>query len=297
MDPLDQLDPLDLRNVRIGTVSKRSAVETAVEAAVEASVRHAFGNRTPSLAERERYVAALHKDDLALAVACSMGDEAAWERFVAEYAPLLRRAARAIDPTGRADELADSLIGELFGVGPGGARPSLFRYFHGRSKLGTWLRAVLAQRHVDMLRASKRLEPLADNAADEVGSAGPDHELAPERTRFQSMMHDACGSAIQALPARDRLRLSCYYLQRKPLAAIGKMLGEHEATVSRHLTRIRVEIREAVDARLRKDHGLDDEAIAECFRTIVDDAGPLNLAEWLGTREARKKTAADRSTG
>ena len=34
-----------------------------------------------------------------------------------------------------------------------GERQSLFRYFHGRSSLTTWLRAVLAQRHVDRLRS------------------------------------------------------------------------------------------------------------------------------------------------
>jgi DNA-directed RNA polymerase specialized sigma subunit len=130
-----------------------------------------------------------------------------------------------------------------------------------------------------------------------MGANEPSHELAPERTRFHAAMQDACASAITALPARDRLRLSCYYLQRKPLAAIGKMLGEHEATVSRHLTRIRLAIRDAVDARLRQEHGLDDAAIAECFRTVVDDAGALNLADWLGASESRKKTAVDRSTG
>ena len=249
-------------------------------------------NRDNAVSEESAY-----KDDLALAEACARGDEKAWDRFVAEYSPLLRRAARAIDPTGRADDLADSLIGELYGVGPGGVRPSLFRYFHGRSRLGTWLRAVLAQRYIDHLRATRRLEPLADDPTETVGAVDAHHELEPERTRFQAVMQDACGSAIAGLAARDRLRLSCYYLQRKSLAAIGKMLGEHEATVSRHLTRIRLEIRDAVDARLRKDHGLDDAAIAECFRTIVDDAGAINLAEWLGTKEPRKKTAVDRSTG
>ena len=44
-----------------------------------------------------------------------------------------------------------------------GARQSLFRYFHGRSKLSTWLRAVLAQRHIDRLRAGRKLDPLPDD--------------------------------------------------------------------------------------------------------------------------------------
>ena len=57
----------------------------------------------------------------------------------------------------RARELADSLYAELYGLnGAGGARGrALLDYFHGRSKLATWLRTVLAQRHVDALRAAQ----------------------------------------------------------------------------------------------------------------------------------------------
>ena len=42
-----------------------------------------------------------------------------------------------------------------------GERQSLFRYFHGRSSLATWLRAVLAQRVVDAVRVERRLESAA----------------------------------------------------------------------------------------------------------------------------------------
>ena len=225
----------------------------------------------------------LHPEDLALATACADGDEAAWDRFVREYQPLLRRAARAIDPAG-GDELADSLIGELYGVSPqGGERQSLFRYFHGRSKLSTWLRAVLAQRHVDRVRAARRHEPLPDDH-EELTAASPAPD--PERLRFVAMMRDALAVAIAALPAGDRLRLACYYRQNMKLAAIGRMLGEHEATVSRHLTRTRQEIREKTDEYLRRRHGLDDASIEDCFRSVTEDAGDLDLADLLGAASA-----------
>ncbi len=55
------------------------------------------------------------------------------------------------------------LYADLFGLRDRDReRQSLFRYYHGRSSLTTWLRAVLAQRHVDRLRASRRTEPLPD---------------------------------------------------------------------------------------------------------------------------------------
>ena len=91
------------------------------------------------------------------------GDEQAWEHFVLVQRPLLYRAADALDPGGGARDLADSLYADLFGLGEhAGERQSLFRYFHGRSSLTTWLRAVLAQRHVDRLRTNRRLDALPD---------------------------------------------------------------------------------------------------------------------------------------
>ena len=92
--------------------------------------------------------------DLALACACAAGDERAWEHFISVQRPVLYRAADALDPSGAARELADSLYADLYGLRDGGGgHASLFRYFHGRSSLSTWLRAVLAQRHVDRLRS------------------------------------------------------------------------------------------------------------------------------------------------
>src|SRR5688572_1947311 len=111
----------------------------------------------------ERYLASLHLEDLALAAACADGHEGAWEHFVREQRPVLYRAADAIDRTGAAREAADSLYAELFGLAErDGERRSLFRYFHGRSSLATWLRAVLAQRYVDIVRRARRLDPLPD---------------------------------------------------------------------------------------------------------------------------------------
>jgi RNA polymerase sigma factor (sigma-70 family) len=264
--------------------------------AVGASVAHAFAGRRPSPAEVERYAIALHLEDLALAVACAAGHDAAWEQFVALHRPVLHRAADAIDPTGNARDLADSLYADLYGMGDraGGTRQSLFRYFHGRSKLSTWLRAVLSQRHIDRLRAGRRIDPLPDDPGS-IPAVETDRPPEPERARFESAMESALAAAIADLPARDRLRLSCYYVQDLTLAAIGKLLKEHEATVSRHLTRSRGAIRDAVWARLRADHGMDDGAIQECFRSVAADAGALDVAGLIGTAVARKKPALDRS--
>jgi RNA polymerase sigma factor (sigma-70 family) len=213
--------------------------------------------------------------DLELARACATGDERAWERFVLEYRPLLYRAADALDPSGAAREVADSLYAELFGVtASGAARPSLFQYYEGRSSLGTWLRAVLAQRFVDGVRNRRRTEPLIDEGVP-ARSSEPD----PERGRYVTLVQQALERAILDLPARDRLRLSSYYVQELTLAEIGRMMKESEATASRQLARTRRAIRGAIERHLRQEAGFGDEQIKACFASISEDPGPLDLKQ------------------
>lgn len=261
--------------------------------ALERSAAKLFGAARPSGAELDRFFDSLHLEDLALACACALGDNAAWDHFVTEFRPALLRAADAIDPTGGARDVAQSLYADLFGLREkDGVRQSLFRYFHGRSSLATWLRSMLAQRLVDRHRETRRLEPLPD------GDASPQFRtqlasIDPDRERYVTMMKTALGAVLAALLPRDRLRLACYYAKEMTLAQIAALTREHEATVSRHLARTRKTIREEVEARLQREHGCSAAEIDECFASLVDDAGNLDLAQWLDA--GRKKSADDRS--
>ena len=245
--------------------------------------------------------------DVELARQCAAGEEPAWERFVLEYRPLLYRAADALDASGGARDLADSLYADLYGMPESGSeRRSLFRYFQGRSSLATWLRAVLAQRYVDRLRAQKRLEPLPDEDSalpfrHQGSHEGRDSDPPdPDRSRHVELLRQALARAVDRLDSRDRLRLSCYYVQDLTLAETGRLLKEHEATASRQLARTRRDLRKDVEGQLRVDAGLSDAQVAECFESASEDAGPLDLRLMLGDRTpgspaARKKPAPDRS--
>jgi RNA polymerase sigma-70 factor (ECF subfamily) len=260
-------------------------------AALDVSLERAFAGAAPGGREVERYLDGLHLEDLALACACADGHDEAWDRFIRDHRPVLYRAADAIDPAGAARELADSLYGELFGVAErDGRRLSLFRYFHGRSSLATWLRAILAQRHVDCLR-QRRLDPLPEDDVVPAKSVLPD----PNRPRFLSAMREAVAAAIEHLAPRDRLRLALYYAQELTLAQAGRTLGEHEATASRHLARTRRAIRKDVEQYLREHERMSDAEVSECFESIVEDAGTFDVAEMLGTAAGRKKAGPDRS--
>lgn len=266
-------------------------------AALDASASRAFAAGTSSPGEVERYLRALHLEDLALACACADGDEAAWEHFILEQRPHLYRAAAAIDPSGGARDLADSLYAELFGLRErGGERQSLFRYFHGRSSLGTWLRAILAQRHVDRLRTDRRVEELPDEESAAALPA-PRRTIDPDRERHLALMQAVLEQAVAGLTPRDRLRLACYYAQDMTLADTGRLLGEHEATSSRHLARTRKMLRDEVTRTLQVEHRLSDAEIADCFAGVSEDAGPLDLDRLLGAGPAagRKESALDRS--
>jgi RNA polymerase sigma-70 factor (ECF subfamily) len=236
--------------------------------ALEASAAKAFADQTPSAGELQRYLDSLRLEDLALACACADGHAGAWDHFVAVYRPVLYRAADAMDPGGGARELADSLYADLF--------QSLFRYYHGRSSLATWLRAVLAQRLVDRARAATRTVALPDQESP----AATQHEPDPDRPRHLRLIHAAFRDAVDRLGERDRLRLRYYYSQGLTLAEIGRLLREHEASVSRHLSAARKAIRREVERRLH-EAGLGPDEVARCFECIREDAGPLDIDSLL----------------
>src|SRR5437660_9172101 len=139
-----------------------------IGSALERSAKKALSPGTVTAQKLQEYLTALHLEDLALATACADGNEAAWEHFFVTYRAYLRAAAAAIlrcsAGSAEACDLADSLCTELYGLTDAkGAERSLFRYFHGRSSLKTWLRAVLAQRHIDSIRAGRRFEDLGED--------------------------------------------------------------------------------------------------------------------------------------
>ena len=184
-------------------------------AALHRSAGRHFGESVPSEEALDVFLCGLHLTDLAMACALRQGSEQAWEEFIARYRPVLYAAARAIVTTAgeaRARELADSLYADLYGLkrANGEPRRSLLDYFHGRSKLGTWLRAVLTQRHVDTLRAAQRTESVDDQEG--AGMRSAQHATATiakppdvDRERLLPRFRQAVSNALAALAPPDRL--------------------------------------------------------------------------------------------
>jgi RNA polymerase sigma factor (sigma-70 family) len=263
----------------------------------------------------EEFLGALHLQDLSLAAACASGQPAAWEFFVITYRGYLRAAAAAIlrckTDSVAAQDLADSLFTDLYGISASSSSKSedrsLFRYFHGRSSLKTWLRAVLAQRHIDSVRASRRFVEIEDQSTSPDSNDGvpfrervtpidsassfpnPAHDSSPDphRSQYLALFSDALHKALNALDPLDRQRLRLYYAEQQTLAHIGRELGEHESSVSRNLDRIRRELRASVESALRSGQfqsqngtypqpSLSDDQISLCYEYAAEDA-PLNF--------------------
>jgi RNA polymerase sigma-70 factor len=235
----------------------------------------------------EAYLESLRAEDLALAIACRAGIAEAWETFVEKYRPILYASARAIcreEIAGR--ELADSMWAELYGVDAKGAQHrSLLDYFHGRSSLATWLRAILAQRHIDGIRATRRFEPL-ENVGAQDARASQETEDPPEpgQVRMMGIFAAVLSAALTALPGKDRLRLSYYYRDELSLREIARAMDEHESTVSRKLDRTRRELRQNVERELRRAHRMSAEQIQLCYDHAAEDA-PFNLGSVLITQK------------
>jgi RNA polymerase sigma factor (sigma-70 family) len=271
-----------------------------------------FREGAPSAAELQSYLGALHLEDLALACACADGVNDAWEYFIASHRGYLRACAAAVlkrsATSPEARELADSLFAELYGLTEG-KRGSLLRYFHGRSSLRTWLRAVLAQRHVNVIRAGRKFEELGGEDGDggiKVSVATSTSQAAdPHRQKYLQLFSAALQTALNNLESLDAQRLRMYYAEEKKLAEIGRVLGEHESSVSRHLEKVRRDLRHAVEEILRaggaavdgetQAAGFSDAEIALCFEYASEDA-PIDLDNLFSQREFPKEPRRDSPT-
>jgi RNA polymerase sigma-70 factor len=248
----------------VGDASIRDAAYLGVSAA-----------RVSDRAVVDSFIDALHAEDLSLAIACQAGDSSAWEHFITSFRPALYAAARAIaGDESRGRELADSLWAEMYGLEVrDGRRRSILGYYHGRSSLLTWMRAVLAQRHVDYIRSQARIQPLDDHAeqASAFDSSVDGDASDSDRSRYVAMLGKALDAALKSLAPRDRMRMAYYYRHDLSLKEIGRIMNEHESTVSRRLARTRDALKLAIERTLHDGDKLSHEQIALCYDFAAGD--------------------------
>jgi RNA polymerase sigma-70 factor, ECF subfamily len=223
----------------------------------------------PDHAQKADFLRSLRLEDLALATACVLGRELAWQRFLHLYRASLTQAAVAITGSSTlGHDLADSLYSELYGLREvEGQRRSPLASYSGRGSLLGWLRTTLAQRHVDHHRRTYRESPL-----DTLDAPAPPPAPMPVAEELTDLTR-AITSTLEALSGEERFLLSSYYLDRQPLAQLARVLHVHEATISRRLRRLLTDLRKRLLHHLQAG-GLSKRAAEE---TLGNDPRDLEI--------------------
>jgi len=250
------------------------------------------------------FISTLQADDLCLVMACEGGDQAAWDDLVERFSMTVRSAARSASSNeDAAEDLAQSIWAELHGlrVRPDGRPAGTLGYYSGRGSLAGWLRAVVAQLAVDQHRKQARLvqaeedgdlDRLATDAHNEGGLfiSVESPAMGLENKYAAGKLKSALAKAITDLEAEDRLLVKLYYFDELKLREAGAVLGVHEATASRRLTRIHQQLRNEVRRILVDEHRWTRSEAERCFAELALHL-ETNLEQLVTSGAARDKTA------
>ena len=114
--------------------------------------------------------------------------------------------------------------------------------YDGRARLSTWIYAITRNAAVSALRARRRSVSMSDPAvlAEVEGMAAtPAAEPADAGLRRQ----------VEALPEKQRLAVTLYYLDERTVDEVAGMMGLPVNTVKTHLHRARASLATALAAR------------------------------------------------
>lgn len=269
----------------------RSLAREQLAPRISAAVDKYLLRDDPQISEAEiaKFIDELQADDLCLIIACERGDENAWNDLVERFTATVRSAARSASSNeDAAEDLAQSIWAELYGLRTrkDGTLASKLAYYSGRGSLAGWLRAVVGQLAVDTFRKQSRLvqteedtdlDRLAHDASvGEVFAGIPNPEESMSNRFAQADMQQALNKAVQELAAEDRLLVKLYYFDDLRLREAGAVLGVHEATASRRLTRIQTDLRKRVTKILIDERGWTQ---TETEKSFAEVAQHLDIAQ------------------
>jgi RNA polymerase sigma-70 factor (ECF subfamily) len=227
--------------------------------------------------------ASLRAEELALARACALGHERAWEIFLTRYREKLYDVAGYLTKeSSAARELADSIYAELYGTTTrDGQRTSKLASYTGRGSLEGWLRTVMAQEHINRYRRQRRLVSLDEETEEGFQLATPEPESV---VAVDPRVEAATDEVLAALPSEDRFVLASYFLDGRTLAEIARTLSVHESTISRKLDKLAKSLRKHILASLGR-RGMSRRQAQEALEVDVRDLR-LNIRTRLAQETA-----------
>ena len=279
----------------------RSLEPACLTARLHASAQKYVLKHDPAAAAAviDSFLDGLHADDLCLVIACERGDNDAWNDMFEGFSATVRSAARAASSNeAMADDLAQSIWAELHGLKSrtDGSAAGKLGYYSGVGSLGGWLRAVVGQLAIDQHRRQTKLvqaeedsdlDRMALDEADGNGDGAFHSAVSPEDLLTSNLasadVEKALARALAELPDEDRLLMKLYYFDGLRLREAGAVLGVHEATASRRLTRIHTQVREKVESILMKEHGWTKieaaRSLSEVAAHLQTDVEPMLVAK------------------
>ena len=211
----------------------------------------------------------LYLRDLYLASGCVHKSEKAWASLDHRYrkfvTDLVRFCYRHGDDN---EEIADSILVSLY-LNDRSGRQRIASY-DGRSSMATWLRVIVINRAIND-RHEKRL------VNDEIVADVPDDraltnlESTLRAQRYGNLLSDSLAQALQEITEKERLMLLWRYEQNLQLGEIARLMGIHQANVTRQMLRLQAKLRESVVQRLTTQHRMSASAIEECLSDVVDN--------------------------
>ncbi|WP_375757818.1 hypothetical protein [Corallococcus exercitus] len=237
-----------------------------------------LGLHTPAGEPPAQALAAMHCEDLYLALAALEGQRAALDALESSVLVPAGRAVRRV-------EASDAFVDEVLQltrlrllVDEGGRAPRLTEYA-GRGPLRRWAEAVSLGIALSLKRRPERSTPLDDALiAADLGAADP--ELEHIRHRYRPAFRAAFAEALSALSMRDRNLLRMGLVQGLGVESLGALHQVHASTVSRWMAKARESLLEHTRMALARRLALNTSQLDSLLR-VLDGSLEISLASLL----------------
>jgi RNA polymerase sigma-70 factor (ECF subfamily) len=192
----------------------------------------------------------LHASDMYLACACSYGIASALAELEGTFRNDVARAVASIDSSHAFVEDTLQATRERLLTGKG---PSKIADYAGRSSLRSWLCAVAVRWAIGQRRRKREQhhEPFNTEHDMRLVSKGPDFEYL--RRRYKSVFEQAVRTAVDRLPAKQRLLLRLNLVDGMSVDKLGTVYRVGRSTAARWLATARQELLEGVRRHLRHE--------------------------------------------
>ena len=169
--------------------------------------------------------------ELALAVACARGDEAAIVAFNRVYLDVVPRAlARMNLPAATVEDVRATVRDKLL-LADGDTPPRILDYA-GRGRLSGLVQVTTTRTAIDRIRHEEKEVELP---ADRDVAASADLALSSIKAQYREAFATGFARAVARMSTRDRNLLRLHYLGGVTLEQLAQMYGVHRATVVRWL--------------------------------------------------------------